>query len=250
MNTIPILMYHNIGKPPRGATYKELYVSTSQFKRHMFLLKIVGFRGISMTEALPYFAGEKSGKVAVITFDDGYVDNLVNAAEILKQAGFTATCYIVSRCVGTFNTWDAQAVHVKKQLMNREQLRCWTGHGMEIGAHTQTHTHLTQCDTALLEEEIVGCKRDIESITGVSIRHFCYPYGSWNMRVAEVVRKAGFLTAVTTRRGRAKRGDRLLWLSRVKVRGYDTLLLFALKLLTAYEDRRAYDLSAFTAPKT
>ncbi len=244
MTGIPILMYHNVGRAPHGAGFRELYVSVAQFKRQMYTLRMLGFRGVSMNEALPYFLEKKIEKIAVLTFDDGYADNVSNVLPVLKILGFTATCYLVSHCVGGFNKWDADAAHARKQLMNREQLHQWIAHGMEIGAHSRTHPRLTQCDARTLDEEIVGCKRDIEEMFGIAAHHFCYPYGAWDFRVAEEVRRAGYRTAVTTRRGRAKIGDDLLRLSRVKVRGYDTLPLFAMKLLTAYEDRRAYDLTS------
>jgi peptidoglycan/xylan/chitin deacetylase (PgdA/CDA1 family) len=245
MNIIPILAYHNVDRAPGGVGFRELYVSRSQFARQMVLLKMLGFRGVSMAEAVLYLTGDKSGKVAALTFDDGYCDNLTNAAPILARLGFTATCFVVSRCVGKTNQWDSKSTNVVKPTMSTDQLKQWIDYGFEVGAHSRTHPHLPECEGNALAEEIKGCKEDLEHALQHTVRHFCYPYGSWNTVIAEMVRSAGFQTACTTRRGRVRQGDDLLRLSRVKVRKYDTLALFAWKVLGGYEDRRAYDLGEY-----
>ena len=89
MPIIPILMYHNIDRPPQGAKLRNLYVRTGAFALQMFLLRLLGYRGLSMSAAMPYLRGDKQGRVAVITFDDGYVDTLKNALPILQKNGFT-----------------------------------------------------------------------------------------------------------------------------------------------------------------
>jgi len=190
-----------------------------------------------MTEAMPYLTGERVGRIAVITLDDGCLDNFLYAAPILKKHGCTATCYAVSQHMGSFNQWDAARLNVKKPLMSRDQLREWASMGLEVGAHTQTHARLTQTGDYRLNEEIDGCKSDLEAVLGTPVTQFSYPHGNWDSRAAHAVRSAGFRAAVTTRRGRSRPGDELFCLPRVKVRGCDFPLLFALKILTRYEDR-------------
>jgi len=245
VNIIPILMYHNIDKAPKGIGFRELYVSPPQFICQMFILKMLGLRGVSMTEAVPYLTGQKDGKIAALTFDDGYCDNLLNAAPILDHFGFTATCYVVSSSIGRTNQWDSNVNNAIKPVMNTEQLKEWIDYGFEVGAHSRTHPHLTECHGDVLKGEIDGCREDLERVLHCTVRHFSYPYGSWNPFVADMVERAGFQSACTTRRGRARQGDGLFRLSRVKVRKYDTLALFAWKLVAGYEDRRAYDLAEY-----
>jgi len=104
---IPILMYHQIDvPPPSGTPLRGLVVSPGGFSRQMYLLRLLGYKGLSMRELEPYLAGKKEGKVAGITFDDGYQNNLRNALPVLKQYGFTATCYAVSSMIGGTNSWD------------------------------------------------------------------------------------------------------------------------------------------------
>jgi peptidoglycan/xylan/chitin deacetylase (PgdA/CDA1 family) len=232
-------MYHNIGEPPSVAKLRGLYVRPRAFALQMRLLKLCGYRGVSMSEAMPYLRGEKSGRIAAITFDDGYVDTLENALPILRKNNFSATCYVVSQRIGQYNDWDEAALRVKKPLMDNQQLHVWQDAGMEVGAHTRTHPHLPQCSDEMLQSEIVGCRDDLTSLMGKAITQFCYPYGSVDARTVEAVHRAGYTGATTTQRGRARSNEDPMQLLRILVSGSTMPHLFLLKLLTRYEDRRA-----------
>ena len=231
-------MYHNIGNPPQGARLRNLYVRTTAFARQMFLLRMLGYQGLSMSAAMPYLRGEKEGLVAAITFDDGYVDTLESALPILLKNSFSATCYFISQRTGQYNDWDAAELNVRKALMNNDQVRAWHAAGMEVGAHSRTHPHLPDCTDAELQNEITGCKADLETLTGHSVTQFCYPYGDMDERVANAVKVSGFEAATTTKRGRAQEGDDLLKLKRILVSGSTFPHLFLIKLLSGYEDKR------------
>jgi len=231
-------MYHNIGEPPEGARLRGLYVRTGAFGRQMWLLKLLGYKGLSMSAAMPYLRGEKSGRVAVITFDDGYLDTLENALPILNTFGFSATCYFVSGRSGEFNDWDAAALNVRKQLMSNEQIKAWQAAGMEVGAHSRTHPRLTACTDAELQSELAGSKADLEALTGAPVTQLCYPYGDLDARVADAARNVGYIAATTTLRGRARPGEDAMRLRRILVSGSNMLYLFLIKILTAYEDKR------------
>lgn len=231
-------MYHNIGEPPEEAKLRGLYVRTGAFARQMWLLKLLGYKGLSMSAAMPYLRGEKSGRVAVITFDDGYVDTLEHALPVLNTFGFSATCYFVSGRFGAYNDWDAAALNVRKQLMTNDQIKAWKAAGMEVGAHSRNHPRLTSCTDAELQEELAGSKVDLEALTSAPVTQFCYPYGDLDARVAEAARNAGYAAATTTQRGRVRIGDDPMRLRRILVSGSNMLHLFLIKLLTAYEDKR------------
>jgi peptidoglycan/xylan/chitin deacetylase (PgdA/CDA1 family) len=233
-------MYHNIARAPRDLrVYRSLFVSPAAFARQMWLLRRFGYTGLSMSAAMPYLQGERTGRIAIITLDDGYVDNLDSALPLLQRYGFSATCYVVSGSIGRYNQWDAERLGVRKPLMSVEQLRHWHRGGMEIGAHSRSHPRLTQCDDAQLRDEIHGSKATLEDRLGVSVTQFCYPYGDADERVAGVVREAGFAAATTTRRGRAFAGMDLWQLPRVQVARHHLLPQFAMRVLSRYEDRRA-----------
>lgn len=238
MSAIPILMYHNVAAAPSGARLPELYVTPDAFAWQMRVLARFGFRGVSLAEAMPVLRGERAERVAVLTFDDGYADNVENALPVLLRHGFHATCYLTSHALGRYNEWDAHLLNVRKPVMSPDQLRTWCAAGMEVGAHTRTHPRLSTLDLPAIAGEVAGSRADLEDHTGREVAHFCYPYGEYDGRVLSAARAAGYATATTLRRGRARPGDDPLQLRRVSVRGTDPRHLFLLKLLTAYEDRR------------
>lgn len=235
---IPILMYHQIDvPPPSGTPLRGLVVSPGSFDRQMLLLKLLGYRGLSMRDLEPYLKGEKKGKVVGITFDDGYQNNLHNALPILKKFGFTATCYAVSSMIGGTNSWD-QGLVAEKPLMSEADWGAWLAGGMDVGSHTRTHADLNELDLVQAREQIADSKRELENTLSCEVRHFCYPYGRFGVEHSRMAREAGYVTATTTRRGRVHAGDDLMTLRRVLVAQATHLLHFVLKIGTHYEDRR------------
>ena len=240
---IPVLMYHQIEEhAPKGTPLRGLVVRPKTFARHMALMHLLGYRGLSMGELMPYLRGEKQGKVFGITFDDGYENNLRNALPVLQRHGFTATCYAVSAALGKTNAWDAALGINQVPLMNAQQLQQWRAGGQEVGCHSQNHVRLTGLKPEELHLEVVDSHQQLESqLQGTAaIAHFCYPYGACDAAATEAVRAAGYLSATTTVRGRldtAQPHD-LLLIPRVLMSRSSTWLHLLLKCFTRYEDRR------------
>ena len=236
---LPILMYHQIdAAPPRGTPLRGLTVTPGSFARQMALLRLLGYRGVSMGELEPYLRGDKTGKVVGITFDDGYRNNLEHALPVLQRNGFSATCYAVSDPFEGRNAWDADKGMPQKPLFTPDDMRAWVAGGMELGAHTRHHADLTTLEQAQARDEVAGCKRELEAIIGREVRHFCYPYGHYGPEHRELVREAGYATATTTERARARPDDDPFELPRVLIARTNHLLLFWSKVLHGYEDRR------------
>ena len=122
--------------------------------------------------------------------------------------------------------------------MDSAELQQWVQGGQEVGAHTRNHVHLNALDTVAAHAEIAGCKAELEAACGQSVSHFCYPYGEYAPEHAEMVVAAGYRTATTTQRSRCLNGEGLYALPRAPVMRSTTLLMFYIKLATAYEDRR------------
>ena len=235
---IPILMYHQIDvPPPRGTPMRGMVVAPSSFAWQMRMLALLGYRGLSMRDLMPYLLGQKSGKVVGITFDDGYCNTLEQALPVLQARGFTATSYVVSGAIGATNAWDAAQGVPAAKLMDHTQLRAWLAAGMDVGSHTRDHVDLAILDEATARSQMVGAKSDLEQALGVAVEHFCYPYGRYLPQQADWAREAGYLTATTVARGRVVTTDNLWRLPRVLVSRATHPGYFFLKLVTGYEDR-------------
>jgi peptidoglycan/xylan/chitin deacetylase (PgdA/CDA1 family) len=235
---IPILTYHHISHTPcRGSPYRELYVAPNDFARQMHLLRKLGYKGLSMSAIQPYLKGEKDGRVAGITFDDGYLNTFEHALPVLSELGFSATCYVVSSLVGRTNCWDESIGLSTVPLMNARQLCEWAAAGQEVGAHTRHHVHLDKVDDTTACAEIALSKSELEQTMQAPVQHFCYPYGAFRQQHMVMTREAGFVTATTTHRGRCHAGKNMMALPRVSVSGGSGIAAFLFKLLTPIENR-------------
>ena len=238
MRSIPILTYHQIAQAPeRGAPMRSLYVSPSAFAMQMHTLFLLGYQGLSMTALMPYLQGEKTGKVVGITFDDGYLNNLENAAAVLKKFNFSSTCYVVSELIGKTNSWDHALGIAPAPLMDLDQLQQWIASGQEVGSHTQHHVDLTATDFQTSQSEILNSRISLSKQLNTNIQQFCYPYGRYVSEHVEIVKSSGYAAATTTARGRVHAEDSPFELRRVPVVRSTSLPKFLFKILSSYEDR-------------
>ena len=236
---IPILMYHSIQNEKKGSKLRGLSVPPFLFKIHMLTLKILGFKGLKISDLLPYIKGEKTGKVFGITFDDGYLNNFSEALPILKSFNFSSTCYLVSSNISGVNYWDIPNGVSPKKMMSEDDIKNWLAAGMEIGSHSVNHVRLAEIENKILiRNEVLNSKKDLEKRFKVSIDHFCYPYGSFSDRVLSIVEECGYHTAVTTKRSKVYQNSNIFKLPRVLVNHRTYLLSLLLKIYTRYEEKR------------
>ncbi len=102
--SVNILAYHrvvaDIGKAERDAIY-GIVVSTATFRRHCELLRRK-YDVVSLETAMRFADDrrETSRPIAVITFDDGYVDFYEEAFPVLKELGLPATVFLPTDYIG------------------------------------------------------------------------------------------------------------------------------------------------------
>ena len=235
---IPILMYHSIESMPKSTVMRSLHVPPKKFKLQMWLLKILGYKALSLKKLKPYLDGEKQGKVVGLTFDDGYQNNLVNALPVLTKYNFSATCYIVSKSIGFSNTWDNAQGITQRPLMTKNEIKEWLSFGMDIGGHTKTHIDLTSVSEQEAKNEIAGCKAELEALFNIPITDFCYPFGRFNEVVSNIAKDSGYLSATSMIRGRVNNESNRYILPRIPINHRTMPHLFLAKILTKYEDSK------------
>lgn len=235
---IPILMYHSIESMPKSTVMRSLHVPPRRFKFQMWLLRILGYKGLSLKELKPYLDGNKHGKVVGITFDDGYQNNLLNAAPILTKYNFSATCYIVSGRIGLSNSWDLDNGITQRPLMTEYEIKEWLNLGMDIGAHTRTHVDLTNISEEKAYKEINDSKKQLEKKFNITVTDFCYPFGRFNESIYSMTKKSSFLTATSMQRGRVNFQSDMYMLPRIPINHRTLPHLFLVKILTKYEDKK------------
>ena len=93
----------------------------------------------------------------------------------------------------------------RRLIMNWDEIRALDADTLvTIGAHTQNHFALAKLPESIAREEVRGSLLRITEELGEPPKHFAYPYGSPDAagsREFAMLREAGVMTAVTTRKG-------------------------------------------------
>ena len=226
---IPVLMYHSISDDK-----SILSVSPSKFLEQMKFLRKSGYNSINFNQIYT-----ENRKPIIITFDDGYKDNLINALPILKKYNFKSTCFVVSDFIGESNKWDENKNnYFYKELLTKNDIVEWLSHGMSIGSHGKSHKSLTELDEEQIRNEIYNSKNEIQDFVGTNIDTFSYPFGQINKYSAEAVREI-YNFGVTTVRSRFNTiKHKTYYIPRIHMSNDLSNFKIFLKLKTIYEDIR------------
>ncbi|MCP4582971.1 MAG: polysaccharide deacetylase family protein [candidate division Zixibacteria bacterium] len=155
--------------------------SVKGFSEIMEYLAATGFRGTSL-------ADQATETDIALTFDDGWSGIYESAFPILRKHGFTATVFVISDYVGKTSTWD----YKRESHMTWSQIRELANNGIEIGSHGANHIDIRNLDNKSLEYEVSGSKETIENKLGKPVNCFSYPFGRYDNRAIEAVKKAGY----------------------------------------------------------
>lgn len=234
-----ILMYHMIAAHRPGAKFNKLRVTPANFEDQVRWLKNQGWHFATMADLLSdRVLPEKS---VVLTFDDGYEDNLLAADPVLERYGAVATLYLVEDRFDRDWSTSKKTHHDSGELMREgklsdEQVRALLATGRwELGGHTRTHANLAKVDNVARKREIAGARSTLAARFGVPVKSFAYPFGIYGAGDVQVVQAAGFTTAVTTVEGiPTDVAGQAFELPRIKISGKDSLRDFRLRLRTGF----------------
>ncbi len=114
----------------------------------------------------------------------------------------------------------------RREVMNWDELRTLAADPLcSIGAHTVHHYAVALLDADEALAEMTESKTRLETELGRPVRTFAYPYGdadSAGPRDFRLASRAGFVTALTTRKGLVypEHADHLMALPRVSLNGF------------------------------
>lgn len=88
--SLPVLLYHYVSNHA-----DSIAVSPARFEEHCRAMRKAGYTGVSLDQAVEHLARGASlpAKSALITFDDGYLDNYAYAWPILQTYGHSAAIF-------------------------------------------------------------------------------------------------------------------------------------------------------------
>jgi peptidoglycan/xylan/chitin deacetylase (PgdA/CDA1 family) len=221
---VPVLVYHNIGKDPRG----RLVLGVDAFTEQMKYLKANGFRVVSVAEFVEWLQLRRQlpRKTVVLTFDDGYRSFREHAYPVLKELRFTATLFVYTDYVGA-----------GRNALNWDDLKALAAEGFDVQAHSKSHADLRRGDHESeaqygrrMQAELIEPPRVLARSVGRPVSFLAYPYGRVDDAVLAKVKDHGYLAAFTVRRESNPAFVDVLRISRSQVYADMTLEQFAKNL--------------------
>ena len=173
--TAVILTYHAIddGPPP-------LCVDPKTFRAHLEAIGRTGAEVLTVSELVEALGGDEPPERAVaITFDDGLLSVVREAAPMLHARGMPATVFAVAGHLGRENDWPSQLPGApRRPLADAEALAALVDEGWEVGSHGYGHAPLSEADDALLERELVASRHKLETVVEAPVTSYAFPYGA------------------------------------------------------------------------
>ncbi len=217
MSVVLILNYHRVGHPTSEARYRRMFVSPVHLCMQIRMLQQLGFTILPLCEAWQ----SAKPRVACLTFDDGYLDNLTLGLPILQREGVRATIFAVTDDVGkSHHNWEEAGETARADLATWDQLRTLQAAGWEIGSHAQEHRHLSRLPVATQLRLLTHSKQKLEEQLNKTVHSFAYPYGDYNAETVRAVQEAGYRYGVTTEIGVNRSLTQPFTLLRVPMFGY------------------------------
>ena len=246
-----ILMYHRIANPVPGKPRPTWNVPPRRFERQLTGLLRRGWQAWPLQQVLDYVERDLPipRKTFVVTFDDGYANNLTQAGPILSRLGvpatlFLATAYLDSKEPFPSDDWPAAGepgvpTEAWRPLTTDECQRLVASGLVELGAHTHTHADF-RGRGAEFAADLAENLRILRERFGVERPTFAFPYGTVTTGfaspdLARVARDTGLVCALNTEAVIVRPGETPFTWGRFAAEEQDTARTLAAQLGGWYE---------------
>jgi len=127
-----------------------------------------------------------------ITFDDGNQSDLEYALPALRKRGLNATFFVVA---GRLD---------QPGFLDRAGVRELSAQGMTIGCHGMRHRSWRRLGEQALTEELVDARRLLEQVVERPLTEAACPFGMYDRRVIQWLRRSGYTRIYTSDQGTAE----------------------------------------------
>lgn len=234
-DNIPILLYHRIIKEEdiKKSHYikgeiNQMIVLKEEFEKQMKYLRDNDFVTLTMQEFYLYFIHdiEIPENSVLITFDDGYKNNFIEAYPVLKKYKFRAVNFIITgsitKKIYPYNSNKVQYLSIK-ELNNANdvfeyQSHTYSYHKREKEQDNQTLSYVNSRSKEEVKKDI---RKSVYNLNGENSA-FAYPYGEYSPSTISILKDLGFKMAFTVENKVANRNkDHIYELPRLSIL-YDT----------------------------
>jgi peptidoglycan/xylan/chitin deacetylase (PgdA/CDA1 family) len=223
--TLRVLMYHKVNDVPENS----VTVPVGRFDEQMAQLGELGYRPVGLDAVLDHYLHGTplpSGAV-LITFDDGYRDNLENAAPVLQKYGYPAVVFVpVGYLAGTRplpHDEHLAARGIVNRPLSWDDLAELEAAGIRVESHGIGHRPLADLEVDEAAREITLSKLRLEDRLGRPVRAFAYVKGSeahYRLVHLSLLKQAGYDVAFTSISGSNGPASDPLQLHRYNVEPY------------------------------
>ena len=223
--TLCVLMYHKVN----DLEGNSVTVPVSQFDEQMAQLGDLGYTAVSLDDVLAHYLDRKPlpQQAVLITFDDGYGDNLENAVPILQRYGYPAVLFVPIGYLDGSRPLPHDEHLASRGIVNRtldwSDLADLERAGVRVESHGIGHRPLADLEVDEAAREIVLSKLRLEERLGRPVRAFAYVKGSeahYRPVHLSLLRQAGYDVAFTSISGGNGPGTDPLQLHRYNVEPY------------------------------
>jgi peptidoglycan/xylan/chitin deacetylase (PgdA/CDA1 family) len=240
-NEFGILTYHRVAEKTPGIPAPTWNTTPEQIHSQLTGLLRRGFSAWSLSAVLRARREARAlpPRVFVVTFDDGYENNFLNALPILESLGVPATIYLATSFVDSsskfpFDDWCASGSRLAppsswRPLASRQCRQLLESGLIELGTHTHTHRKLMD-DPEEFRKDLTVSVEFLREHFGVEQTTLAFPHGICTPAMIEVARQVGLASALSTRPHlNSLNSDPLQW-GRFNVESHDTAATLAGKL--------------------
>lgn len=202
---LPILMYHSVLKDSKAAG--KFVVSPDTFESDLKYLKDNGYTTIFIAELIDYVYNDVPlpEKPVILTFDDGYLNNLTYVVPLLEQYDMKAVISVVGSFTERFAEEAVHSPSYSNFSWDDINEAVASGH-VEIGNHTYNmHSNSSGRKGCMkkkgesVEEYQKNLTEDLKKNQDLIKEHcgfypvvFTYPFGSISNASEDVVKDLGF----------------------------------------------------------
>jgi peptidoglycan/xylan/chitin deacetylase (PgdA/CDA1 family) len=201
--TLRVLMYHKVNDLRPNPTT----VPTQVFAEQMELLGELGYVPVSLDRVRDHYVERTplpQGAV-LITFDDGYRDNLENALPILQRHGYPAVVFVP---IGFLDD-DRPLPHeealrtlgVRNETVGWDELAALEAGGVRVESHGIGHRPVSELEVAQAAREIALSKLRLEERLGRPVEAYAFVKGSladYRPEHVSLVQQAGYTLGFTS----------------------------------------------------
>ena len=228
---IPVLMYHRIWPRQRDG----LTLTPEDLRAQWTHLRDAGYTCLTMERFLKIMRGSERvpKKAFLLTFDDGYRNNLTYALPLLEEFGWEATIFIIA---GTLDSQYPMGEGVDEKLSVEELRKMIESGHVRLGLHGYRHENFSETSLKDIREALQQGIKAFETAGLAFMPVLAYPYGArpegegliqFKKRLSALGLKAAF--RIGNKPQTVPTGD-VYELRRIDIRGEDSLEDFQIKL--------------------